>query len=304
MFIAYLLHPIVEQLHEQYMPRWLAISLIYLLFFGGVGYAIFKMYPIFLKQWKDLLSNVPQFVDTYRKWINDIYESTSYLPEAIHDRMDTLLYNVEKLGDGLVASIGDHVLSMVDWLLLVAVIPVLVFYMLKDYPLMKQAIWQWTPHAFREEGKQMVEDIDKSLGGYIRGQLLVCLFVGVISILALWLIGMKYSLVLGALMGITNVIPYFGPIIGAIPAIIIAVTVNTNMIFFVLLIVFMVQLIESNLLAPYIVGKSLHIHPLLIILALLIGGELAGILGLVIAVPTLTILRVIFHHIRLWRYSD
>ncbi|MFC0522509.1 AI-2E family transporter [Pontibacillus salicampi] len=301
MFIAYLLHPVVEALYKQNLPRWLAISLIYILFFGGIGYVLYKMYPVFIKQLRELINNLPGFVDTYRSWIYGMYERTSFLPESVHDRMDVMLLNIERMGEDLIASLGTRITGMLDIIILLAVIPVLVFYMLKDYPMMKRLLWQLTPRKFRNEGKQMLAEIDESLGGYIRGQLLVCLFVGVISILLLWLIGMHFPLVLGAIMGVTNIIPYFGPIFGAIPAVIIAFTINAKMMLFVIVVVFIVQLIESNLLSPYIVGKSLHIHPVLIIFALLVGGEVAGIAGMILAVPALTIVRVIIHHVRLHR---
>lgn len=303
MFLAYLLHPIVEALHEQHLPRWLAIMIIYLFFFGGVGYVVYKTYPVFLKQLKDLIHNIPGFVDTYRTWIYSLYEKTSFLPETVHDRMDSILLNVERMGEDAVASIGTKLTGVFDVVIIIAVIPVLVFYMLKDFPIMRNLLWQFTPSKYRNEGKEVLSEIDRSLGGYIRGQLLVCFFVGMISILMLWLIGMKYPLVLGGIMGITNVIPYFGPILGAIPALIISFTMGIKMVLLVGIIVLIVQIIEGNLLSPFIVGKSLHIHPVLIILALLVGEEVAGIIGMIVAVPVLTIIRVILHHIRLHRHK-
>ncbi len=273
LFLAYLLHPVVEGLHERHIPRWAAILIIYVLFFGGVGYGLYRAYPVFLSQLKDFSKNLPGFVDTYREWIYSVYERTSFLPERVHDRMDHILENVEKFGEDFITSLGTRLTGLFDVFIIVAVIPVLVFYMLKDFPIMKNLLWNLTPSKYREEGREVLIEIDESLGGYIRGQLLVCLFVGVISMLFLWLIGMKYPLLLGGIMGITNIIPYFGPIIGAVPAVILAFTMSTKMVLFVIITVFVVQIIESNLLSPFIVGKSLHIHPILIIFALLLGGD-------------------------------
>ncbi|QST01943.1 AI-2E family transporter [Pontibacillus sp. ALD_SL1] len=301
LFIAYLLHPVVEGLYHRNVPRWLAITLIYIFFFGGIGYVVYKAYPLFLKQIKGLSESLPGFVETYRQWIYEMYERTSFLPETVHDRMDVMLTNVEQLGEDFILSIGNRLTGMFDVFIILAVIPVLVFYMLKDYPIMSTTLYKLTPKRYREEGKEVLRDIDKSLGSYIRGQLLVCLFVGLISILALWLIGMKFPLILGGIMGITNIIPYFGPIIGAVPAVVIAFTMSTKMVLFVVIAVFIVQLIESNLLSPFIVGKSLHMHPVLIIFALLIGGEIGGIIGMIIAVPVLTIIRVLIHHTKMFR---
>lgn len=303
LFIAYLLHPIVEKLHEKALPRWAAVTLIYSLFFGGIGYLVYKTYPIFLKQLKELGNNLPQFVDMYREWVYSLYEKTAAFPEGVHDKMDEFFTNIEQMGDNLITSAGSRLTGVLDIAIILAVIPVLVFYMLKDFPVMKNVLWKLTPEKYREEGKIVLGEIDESLGSYIRGQLLVCLFVGVISIGCLWIIGMKYPLVLGALMGITNIIPYFGPIIGAVPAVIIAFTVSSKMVLFVIGVVIAVQLIESNLLSPFIVGKSLHIHPVLIIFALLIGGEIGGVVGMIVAVPVLTIVRVFLYHTRLYQQS-
>lgn len=109
--------------------------------------------------------------------------------------------------------------------------------------------------------------------------------------------GMKYALVLGVIIGITNVIPYFGPIIGAFPAVIIALTMSFKMAIIVVVIIFGLQFVEGNILSPLIVGKSLHIHPVFIILALLIGGEVAGVVGLILAVPVFAILKVTLTHV-------
>jgi len=105
-------------------------------------------------------------------------------------------------------------------------------------------------------------------------------------------------------MGLTNIIPYFGPIIGAIPAIAITLTMSAKLIIFVLLAIFIIQLIESNLLSPYIVGKSINIHPVAIIFALLLGGEISGVIGMILAVPTLTILNVLLSHTVAIRRAD
>jgi predicted PurR-regulated permease PerM len=109
---------------------------------------------------------------------------------------------------------------------------------------------------------------------------------------------MKYPLLLGFIIGITDIIPYFGPVIGAIPAVIIAATISNKMILIVIIIIFGLQFIEGNLLSPIIVGKSLHMHPIMIMAALLLGGEVGGVIGLLIAVPILAIIRVVLLHVK------
>ncbi|UFT97871.1 AI-2E family transporter [Radiobacillus kanasensis] len=294
--IAFLLHPLIEKLHDLKYPRWLAIVLIYSIFFGGLGYLLYETYPVVLQQLNDLKNNLPVFMDQYRNIIYEMYEKTSFLPEKVHDKMDVILLEAENWLANVLTNAVKDLTKVMDVVIIVAVIPVIVFYMLKDFILIKRVMWKLSPKKYRIESKQLFSDIEKSLGDYIRGQLLVCLFVGLTSFLLLWLIGMRYPLLFSIIMGITNLIPYFGPILGAVPAVIIAFTMSTKMVVYVIISVFVVQIIEGNLLSPLIVGKSVHIHPLLIILALLVGGELGGIMGMILAVPVLTVLNVFFHH--------
>ena len=133
-----------------------------------------------------------------------------------------------------------------------------------------------TPRKWRQSGTILLRDIDKSLGSYIRGQILVCAIIGAVSTILFWIFDMKYPLLLGSIIGITNVIPYFGPVIGAIPAMLIAATMSVKMIVIVIVVILLLQFLEGNILSPLIVGKSLHIHPLVIMFALIRRGRNLG----------------------------
>ncbi|WP_074600926.1 AI-2E family transporter [Sediminibacillus halophilus] len=302
--IAYLLHPVIEKLHQCNFPRWFAIIGIYIVFFGLSGYLLYKAFPVLLHQLRDLNANLPTFMEQYRNAIYGLYERTAYLPESVHDRMDLLFYRVEEFVGHLLTSVVEQAAKLMDIVILAAVIPVLVFYMLKDFDLIRKVVRGLTPEKYRDDGRKLCLEIDKSLGNYIRGQLLVCLFVSLTTYGFLWLIGMRYPLLLAVIMGVTNIIPYFGPILGAIPAVVIALTISYKMVIYVVIAVFIVQIIEGNLLSPFIVGKSINIHPILIIFALLAGGEVGGIIGMILAVPLLTILKVILFHIHRFRTAD
>ncbi|MCT2537651.1 AI-2E family transporter [Aquibacillus koreensis] len=299
--IAYLLHPLIEKLHKYNYPRWFAIIGIYLIFFGGLGYVLYKAYPPFINQLKDLNENLPHFMDMYRQAIYEVYESTSFLPETVHDKMDEFFHDLEDMIGTLLTNIVMQVTKLMDVVIVIAVIPVLVFYMLKDFKLIQSSMWKLTPKKYREDGKELFDKIDKSLGDYIRGQLLVCFFVSLTTYGILWFIDMEYPLILAIIMGITNIIPYFGPILGAVPAVIIAFTISGKMVLYVIIAVFIVQIIEGNLLSPFIVGKSINIHPILIIFALLVGGEVGGIIGMIVAVPILSVIKVIVMHTKAFR---
>ncbi|WP_231378682.1 MULTISPECIES: AI-2E family transporter [Virgibacillus] len=300
--IAYLLYPIVNQLHYYNIPKGIAVLLIYILFFGGTAYLIYRVYPMIVYQVRELNDQFPQFIKMYEQLVYQMYEYTSFLPETVHDKFDQLFARIESSLDQLLSRLVNGFTKVFDLVILLTVIPVLVFYFLKDYNKMKAFFKGFIPKKYRSTSSKMVHAIDETLGNYIRGQLIVCLFVSLTTfIIFKFLLGLDFALLLAVLMGITNLIPYFGPIIGAIPAVAIAFTISGKLVIFVILSVFAIQLIESNLLSPFIVGKSINIHPAAIIFALLLGGQLFGVIGMVIAVPLMTIVKVIVKHVIEWR---
>ncbi|WP_458412402.1 AI-2E family transporter [Schinkia sp. CFF1] len=298
-FITYLLLPIIEGLHHRGIPRTVSILSIYILFFGGIGFGLYKLFPQIIKQLKDLSENLPYLINTYRGWIEEIDFRTKHFPNEIHTRIEQGLSGIENAVNQLISSFLEFLKGLVNFLVFFALVPFIVFYMLKDIGSFKKAVWYITPRKWRRPGIELLKDIDESLGNYLRGQLFVCIIIAVVASAAFWMTGMSYPLLLGSIIGVTNFIPYFGPIIGAIPTVIVASTISMKMVIIVAIIIFCLQFIEGNILSPFIVGKSLHMHPVVIILALLVGEEIAGILGLILAVPILAILRVVVTHLKL-----
>jgi predicted PurR-regulated permease PerM len=141
-----------------------------------------------------------------------------------------------------------------------------------------------------------MKDIDQALGNYIRGQFLVCLIVGILAYIGYWIIGMPYPLLLASVVAVFNIIPYLGPFFGAAPAILMAFMVSWKMVLFVVIVNTICQILEGNVISPQVVGRTLHMHPLLIIFALLVGGEIAGVIGLILAVPLFAVMKVILQH--------
>lgn len=295
-FISYLLHPIVEKLQQKGLNRSLSILLIYVFFFGGAGFALYKAMPVIIRELEDLMQSTPYLADQYTDILQVINEKTSSWPVQFKSRIQDAIVFFEERLEVLLMKALDYVVQLPDFILLFGLVPLVAFYLLKDWVLIKKAAWNITPDKVRRQGTSFMRDIEKSLGSYIRGQVLVCFIIGVLSTILLWFIHVKYSLLLGIIIGITNVIPYFGPIIGAIPAILIAAATSTKQVIWVAVIIFGLQFVEGNILSPLIVGKSLHMHPLLIMLSLFIGGEIGGIIGLIVAVPILAIVKVALSH--------
>lgn len=297
-FISYLLHPIVEALHRKGMKRGLSVAIIYLLFFGVSGFGLYKAIPATINQIQELSKNAPLLIEQYKQWMEMLEYHTSSWPFGVYERIENGMDIFQVRINTYLNNLINNAMKLVDFLILFALIPFISFYILKDYDELKKMIWYMTPKKWRNQGRAFLRDVDTSLGGYIRGQLLLCGSTSVVTSLLFWMFGMKYPLVLGTIIGITDVIPYFGAIIGAIPAIVIAATISVKMVMTVAIIIIVWQFLEGNVLSPLIVGKSLHMQPLFIMFALLAGEELGGIVGMILSIPILAVLKVIILHVR------
>ncbi|WP_062355598.1 AI-2E family transporter [Bacillus kwashiorkori] len=290
-FITYLLQPLVRGLHKNGLPKWLSVLIIYLLFFGGVGFLIYKGIPIFINQLNDLSKNTPLLINQYENWAVWIENKTNNWPIGIQEQIE---HGFEAINNGIerfAEKTLKFVFAVFNSLFIIILIPFIAFYMIKDSDYLADFFWYIVPNKWRNETRRFIENVNESLGNYIRGQLMVCGLIGVVSSVLFWLIDLKYPLLLGFIVGATNVIPYFGPIIGAIPAVIIAATTSVKLVIFVIIIIFVLQFIEGNILSPLIVGKSLKMHPLLIMFSILLGGEVGGVIGLIVAVPIVAIIK-------------
>ncbi|TAI09814.1 AI-2E family transporter, partial [Bacillus velezensis] len=180
------------------------------LFFGGIGWALYKGVPVLIVQLTDLSENIPMFAETYNGLLLHVHNHTDDWPDGMHHRIDKMIRQTEAFFAGTIEGAISGIRNVLDYFLIAATIPFLVFYMVKDIELMKKTVWYLTPKSWRKRGSAFLRDVDDSLGDYIRGQLLVCLILGVIAGISFWVFGLPYPLILGLISGVTNVIPYFG----------------------------------------------------------------------------------------------
>ncbi|HET7578008.1 MAG TPA: AI-2E family transporter [Bacillales bacterium] len=295
---TYLLMPLVEALHRRKVPRPLAIALIYVIFFGALGFGIVKGVPYLIDQLKALMKQIPEFVKLYKQGVNEFYYQTSDLPETVHDHFRGVLHSAQVYADHVIENVIKGLKGLARSFLTILTVPVLVFYFLNDYDRIRKTTAAIVPNKWHRAGKTILSDIDETLGGYIRGQIFVCFCLAVIAAFGLWILGIPYFVLFGIIIGVTDIIPYFGPILGAAPVAFVAATISWQMLLYVLGLIIVLHFLEGNFLSPLIVGRSLHMHPVMIILALLVGEQVGGLLGLLIAVPAFAVIRVLFIHFR------
>ncbi|WP_421616822.1 AI-2E family transporter [Brevibacillus sp. TJ4] len=297
--IAYILHPIVQILERRRVPRMMAVLLIYASFVLLMTIAVINAIPIFTAQWTELADDLPRLQEWYYKWMSEWEAHKYFLPESISLGVDRVIIQSQERMSHSVTELVNNARNTLGKLLAYAVVPFIAFYLLKDMKGLHRTGMMLVPAVYRKQVLAVMRDVNESLGNYIHGQMTVALIVGLFAYLGYWLIDMPYPFVLAAFVCLTNIIPYIGPLIGAAPAVVVALTLSTKMLVMVIVLNLIIQIVEGNILSPNIVGRSLHLHPILIIMALLAGEAIGGIVGMIVAVPILAICKVVISRIAL-----
>jgi predicted PurR-regulated permease PerM len=299
--IAYLLAPLVDRL-GRVMPRVLAVLLIYLVLLALLVVAGLLIVPALIDQIQDLTVNAPRYLQQLQDATRDLqqrYENLNLPPEiqtAIENGLRNALSNAGSTAQTVLFGTLTTVRQVFGFLSGFIVIPFFLFYVLKD----KEQAGKWLagviPRAWQTDLRRMARIANDIMNDYIRGQLLLGLVVGVATTLGLALVGSPYWLLLGIIAGFTELIPILGPILGAIPALIVAAFHPEGIVMVgkVLLVYVLIQQLENNLLVPKIQGDSVKLHPAVILVVLVVGGQVAGLVGLIVAVPLTAIIRDMF----------
>lgn len=298
MIVSYILQPIVSALVKRKVPRGIAILLIYIIFAVLLTISLIHAVPIVTRQTTQLIDNLPVMVQKANSWIDLVVRQKQYLPDTVRVGLETALTGIEQRLTGAFASIFSLVSGMVSAVITAFVVPFLVFYMLKDAKAIGRGVIKLFPHEKRDNIRELLTGVDETLGKYIRGQLLVMLAVGILTYAGYLIVGMPYALVLALFLAIADIVPYLGPFIGATPALLLALPLGWALVIKVLIVNVIVQQCEGNLISPQIMGRTLSLHPMAIVAALLLGGELGGVLGLIAAVPILAVGKVVWVQLR------
>lgn len=310
-FLYYLMNPIVELLQKIplgkfRLPRGISIVLVMLLFLGLIILAIGSFIPTLIDQISKLIASVPQYVSEVQKGFESLSRETWFREYLQAIDMTKLQQTVEKYGEtvvmGTASGFGSVLGTMTSVVIAAITIPVMTIYMLADGKKLVPFVQRVMPKRMHNEVAELLGRLNKTLSHYISGQALEMLFVGVFTTIGYMIIGQRYALLLGVIAGITNMIPYVGPYIGYIPALFIGLMQGPMEALSITAVVLIVQQIDSNILYPRIIGSTLNIHPLTILVILLAAGNIAGIPGMILAVPIYAVIRTIVVYLaEIWR---
>ncbi len=300
---AYLVFPLITRLNRR-LPLGVSIAIVYLGIALLIAFGIYIAAPILGADAQQLVHDAPRLVNHAQSALVDPNNPfTKHLPSGLRDYLKDfpaqLELNISKYGAGVASTVLPVLVSIVTVGALFVIIPVVAAYLMIESEGLKRTLLGFVPKNAQPKALKIIADLDHVVGGFIRGQLIVAAIVGTLVTLLLLGLHVQYAALIGAVAGVLDVIPYIGAIAGWLPAFFIALFTNgvENALFVTLGIVVINQL-EGHIIAPNVVSKSVELTPLAVVLALLAGGELAGIPGLLLAVPVAGILRVVIMNFR------
>jgi predicted PurR-regulated permease PerM len=268
-------------------PRWLAILVLYVAILGTVFLVGFLVFPPLVHQAQSLWAQLPDMFDKGQQFLIDkgILKEHLTLREAVE-------HAPARSGDA-VGAVTKALLNVAGGIVGIVTVLILTFYILVEADSLRSQMLRLFPRARRAEVARGSREVTMKVSAWLGGQLLLGTIIGTTSAIGLWALGVPFFYVLALISGIGELIPVIGPVLAAIPAIAVAATISIQKVLFVVIFFVVQQQFENHVLVPKIMSRQVGVSAVTVIVALLIGGDLLGILGAILAVPTAAILQVI-----------
>ena len=292
LIFASALTPWVSILEQRKIPRGLAILLIYSTVIAIVILSIVLLIPPLTEQFNQLVANFPQYSDTIISYIKNIQGNNSSFD--IVGQLKNSLKSLESVMAQAASGVFSKLLDIISGLFGFVVVLVMTFYMMVEDGILKRALATVVPTRYHAYAHSLISRVQGKIGLWLRAQMILCFIIFLLSFAGLWILGLKkYALILALIAGLTEFIPMIGPIIGAIPAAFIAFGQSPWMALWVVLVYIIIQRIENDFLVPKVMQKAVGVNPLVSIIAILIGAKIAGIVGVMLAIPVVTAIGVV-----------
>ncbi len=318
---AYLLAPVVDLINHglcwiagkwrfgflRRFARSLSVMVTYFLVVAVIAGFVALVVPIIIREGQQLWAareRIIADVTGWGEWVLDRYE---LLPDPVRDQIDDTLRDLGNLiTRALQEAVGGLAVAVTytfGIVLAVAIIPAWVYFLLRDFDQIRDAAYAALPEAAREDVRIVLRLLDRTVGSYVRGQLLLMVIVGVMQAVAMSIIGVQYALLLGVIAGLLEFVPHLGPTLAAIPAILVALAQSPMLALLTVVATRIVQMIESSLITPNILGSTMDVHPAILMVVLIVGAEIAGLPGIILAPILTAVLRDVYRYFS-FRFAD
>jgi len=302
--LSILLSPVVNLLESKGLGRSWAILAVMVLILGLLVFSFQMIVPRLIRSINALTDRLQSgIIFDYNQKIEDFIIKNFHNAELAKN----VTARLNELGFQLLGSLGALFKSVGSFLASIVIIPVVTFFMIKDARHFKRAFISKVPNQYFELSLNILYKIESQVGKYIQGQAIDALIVGILSIIGLFIINLvfdnpvPYFVFVGTIAGLGNLIPYVGPVLGAIPALALAILSNPPhlglILIWIIILFIVVQAIDNALISPLVVSKSVNMHPLTVIVAVVIGGKIAGPVGMLLAVPFTGVIKVVFSQV-------
>ncbi len=311
--IAWLLHPAVSYLKKKNIKRVWGTTLVYILFIGLLYWLFAAIIPVLALQMNDFISVIPSIIKNITRVITDIFDNINNNTLInMNSYLKTLMDSVSSFGESMTVGLPNKVVAIIGSVfsgigtLFMSLI--VGYYLLINFDRVDEIFLSFLPKKARHDAKLLGNKINDTLNNYVRGTLFVSFIIFITNYIGFLIIGVKSPLLFALFCGITNIIPYLGPYLGGIPVSLVALSQNTTIGILVIVYITGIQLLESMILQPIIMGKVMKLHPVTIIISLLIFGYFWGIIGMIVATPIVSILKITFTYFddkyNLLKYKD
>ena len=279
LFIAVILmsalSPLVDRLEKFKIPRGLTTIVLYLLIWSFISFAIASLVPPLIEQSTSFLTRLPQEIDRLSRGRFDV--------SIFEPQLADLPQNIFKI----IVGVFNNIINLFTLM-------VIVYYLILERKnLHKYLLFLFGNNGREARAETFINQLEKKLGGWVRGQLLLMLFVGLLSYVGLVFLGVEFAIPLAFLAAILEIVPSIGPTLSAVPAILVALGSSPVLALAVAALYFVIQQVENNFLVPKVMSKAVGLSPLVVIISLLVGLKLAGIAGAVLAIPAVLLLEII-----------
>ena len=294
--VVYLLNPVVSFLERRGMRRIFGVTLVYVVFLVIVSTILRLLIPMISEQLTAFIDALPGYANTAIERANQLLARLGYDVRISldNDEIARLIQENRQTIIGLIGGVRDIAGQILHVLVVLAVGIILSIYLLLDLPKIQRGFMQMIPERVRPELTDILERISATLGGFFRGQLLVATFVGVASAVGLTIAGVPFGILIGLIAGILNLVPLIGPFLAMIPAVLVGLlSGQPSKALWAAIVLLVVQQIDNHVVSPNVMGRTVNLHPVTVMLALLAGAALAGILGMLVVIPSVAVAKVL-----------
>jgi len=302
--LAYLFDPLADKLERLKLNRTLSVAVVFLVIILIVFSVALILIPALERQISSFIRNLPLYFEWLRENVSPWLQSTFGVQTDIFDinELTLLLKSHWESAGGIAQSVLSSVtksgLYVVNWLMNFLLIPVVTFYLLRDWDIITERVSELIPRPYHHSVTSITKDANTVLSSFLRGQLSVMMALGAVYTIGLWIVGVELSLLIGMGAGMISFVPYLGTIVGLIAGVIAALVQfgDINHILYVLIVFGIGQLLEGFVLTPWLVGDRIGLHPVAVIFSVLAGGQLFGFVGVLLGLPLAAVIMVLLRH--------